>query len=155
MGLVKSGMHIVSGLGAAEGALFLGSLHKLAGKVTDVSVTTCLPMRQFEYMTDEKCVGTFNQDGWFFNSTLRKSFSLGNVSHVPQQLSTAAFKRMWHKNRISISAIVLCPTNTALFLSVCPTLTKIRYRKQRYRYTRSKPCGSSHVWRREFGSSRR
>ena len=97
LGLVKSGMHIVSGLGAAEGALFLGSLHKLAGKVTDVSVTTCLPMRQFEYMTDEKCVGTFNQDGWFFNSTLRKSFSLGNVSHVPQQLSTAAFKRIWHK----------------------------------------------------------
>lgn len=97
LGLVKSGMHIVSGLGAAEGAIFLGSLHKLAGKVTDVSVTTCLPMRQFEYMTDEGCVGTFNQDGWFFNSTMRKSFSLGNVSHVPQQLSTAAFKRICHK----------------------------------------------------------
>ena len=53
LGLVKSGMHIVSGLGAAEGALFLGSLHKLAGKVTDLSVTTCLPMRQFAYLSYE------------------------------------------------------------------------------------------------------
>ena len=91
LSLVKSNDHIVSALAPAEGAAFLGSLHTIA-----VTVTSCLPMGNFEYMTNRAYADSFNVDGWFFTPALRKAMPNGNVSHVPQQLSTAALKRLCH-----------------------------------------------------------
>ncbi len=96
LSLVKNDDHIVSGLAPSEGAAFLSQLHTLKNKVKNVTVTTCLPLGSFEYMTDPDCADTFNQDGWFFTPTLRKSLKLGNVSYVPQHLSSAATKRVYH-----------------------------------------------------------
>ena len=44
LSLVQSDFQIVTGLGAAEGKLFLSSLHTLAGRVKNVTLTNCLPM---------------------------------------------------------------------------------------------------------------
>lgn len=90
LSLVKSNDHIVSALAPAEGAAFLGSLHTIADRVKNVTVTSCLPMGNFEYMTNRAYADSFNVDGWFFTPALRKAMPNGNVSHVPQQLSTAA-----------------------------------------------------------------
>ena len=96
LSLVKSNDHIVSALAPAEGAAFLGSLHTIADRVKYVTVTSCLPMGNFEYMTNRAYADSFNVDGWFFTPALRKAMPNGNVSHVPQQLSTAALKRLCH-----------------------------------------------------------
>lgn len=96
LSLVKSNDHIVSALAPAEGAAFLGSLHTIADRVKNVTVTSCLPMGNFEYMTNRAYADSFNVDGWFFTPALRKAMPNGNVSHVPQQLSTAALKRLCH-----------------------------------------------------------
>jgi acyl-CoA hydrolase len=96
LSLVKNDDHIVSGLAPSEGAAFLSQLHTLKDKVKNVTVTTCLPMGNFEYMTNADCAQAFNQDGWFFTPVLRKSSAIGNVSYVPQHLSSAAIKRIYH-----------------------------------------------------------
>ena len=41
---VKTGDYIVTGLGAAEGREFMTNLHTIAGNVSNVMVSNCLPM---------------------------------------------------------------------------------------------------------------
>lgn len=93
---VKSGDVIVTGLGAAEGKDFLSLLHTIADRVTDVTVTNCLPMTKFDFF-DAAYKDSFQIDGWFFNPQMRGSFKNGNVAFIPNHLHLAAKKRVYHK----------------------------------------------------------
>ena len=104
LSLVKSNDHIVSALAPAEGAAFLGSLHTIADRVKNVTVTSCLPMGNFEYMTNRAYADSFNVDGWFVTPALRKAMPNGNVSHVPQQLSTLEPSRTASTSTPSVEA---------------------------------------------------
>ncbi|NLW53200.1 MAG: 4-hydroxybutyrate--acetyl-CoA CoA transferase [Tissierellia bacterium] len=94
--LVKSGDHIVTGLGASEGREFLSKLHLVGDRVENVSFSNCLPMTKFEFF-DEKYKYAFNLDGWFFAPSLRKAFNNGNTSYIPNHLHTAGSARFGHK----------------------------------------------------------
>ena len=48
LNLIKSGDVIVTGLGAAEAKEISRNLHKIADRVKDVTVTTCLPQEPAE-----------------------------------------------------------------------------------------------------------
>lgn len=87
LSLVKSNDHIVSALAPAEGAAFLGSLHTIADRVKNVTVTSCLPMGNFEYMTNRAYADSFNVDGWFFTPALRKA----HAKRQRQSRAAAAF----------------------------------------------------------------
>ncbi len=93
--VVKSNDVIVTGLGAGEGRLFLEKLHTIADRVTNVTVTNCLPMSEFEFFK-EPYKDAFNVDGWFFAPALRRSFENGNIAFIPNHLHFAATKRIHH-----------------------------------------------------------
>ncbi|MDU5107528.1 acetyl-CoA hydrolase/transferase C-terminal domain-containing protein [Clostridium sp.] len=97
LNLINSGDVIVSGLGSAEPKRILTNLHRIANKVTNVTVTTCLPMEMAEYFTNEKYRHSFNMDGWFYTAAMRKGQKNGNISFIPNHLHLAAIKRMSHK----------------------------------------------------------
>ncbi len=93
--LVKSGDHIVTGLGGSEARDFLSELHTIAKDVKDVTVTNCLPMTDFEFMHGEYA-DVFNVDGWFYNPSMRKVHKQGNAAFIPNHLHLAAIKRLKH-----------------------------------------------------------
>lgn len=93
--LVKSNMNIVTGLGAAEGRLFLSELHTMADQVTNVTVTNCLPMSDQSFMNEEY-KSSFFVDGWFYSPVLRKAHKNGNISFIPNHLHLAGIKRLSH-----------------------------------------------------------
>ena len=73
LNLVKSDDQIVTGLGASEGKLFLSNLHKLHGKVKNVTVNNCLPMQDYEFFVNPLYKDTFNLAGWFENFDVSKN----------------------------------------------------------------------------------
>lgn len=93
---VESDDVIVTGLGPAEGRLFLSDLHTVGDRVKNVTVTNCLSMAPFEFV-DEAYVDSFNVDGWFFTPDLRKRYKNGNIAYIPNHLHLAATRRLDHK----------------------------------------------------------
>lgn len=95
--LVKSGDVIVTGLGAAEAKEMSKNLHKIADKVKNVTVTTCLPQEPGEYFMNPEYKELFRMDGWFYTGVMRKAQKNGNISLIPNHLHLTAFKRQFHK----------------------------------------------------------
>lgn len=93
--LVKTNDNIVTGLGAAEGRLFLSELHTIAENVQNVTVTNCLPMSAQKFMNEEY-KNSFFIDGWFYSPVLRKAHENGNISFIPNHLHLAGIKRIAH-----------------------------------------------------------
>lgn len=94
--LVKTGDQIVVGMAAAEPQLFMANLHKAGDRVTDVTVTNCLPIAYGEFFIDEKWRDHFKLDGWFYTNVLRKAHDHGNISFIPNHLHLAGKKRLFH-----------------------------------------------------------
>ena len=94
LGMVKSDMHIVTGLGCSEAKAFLKQLHTIADRVTNVTVNNCLPMDNYEFFTNPEYAKNFGVDGWFYSPGLRKAHKQGNISFIPNNLHFAASKRL-------------------------------------------------------------
>lgn len=97
LGKIKTGDIIVSALAAAEPVEILRNLHKIADRVEDVTVTTCLPIEMAEYFINPKYNKSFKMDGWFYTAAMRKAHGNGNISFIPNHLHLAAVKRLNHK----------------------------------------------------------
>lgn len=93
--LVKSNDQIFTGLGAAEAHDFLCHLHTIADRVKNVTLTNCLPMTDYPFISG-KYRESFNVDGWFFSKDLRREFPNGNIHYIPNHLHLAAKKRLAH-----------------------------------------------------------
>jgi acyl-CoA hydrolase len=91
--MVKSGDYITTAMGAAEPVAFQSHLHEIAGKVTDVRLTSCLQIPEYEYMKPEYVMQSFWFEPWFYTGVLRKLHDTGRVSFVPNCLSYAGRKR--------------------------------------------------------------
>lgn len=96
LALVKDGDQIVTGLGATEGKEFLSNVHKLHGKVKNITINNCLPMGSYEFFTNPEYKSTFQLDGWFYNPGMRKAHANGNISFIPNHLHFAGQKRFAH-----------------------------------------------------------
>ena len=97
LALVRSGDYIVTGLGAAEGKAFLSELHTIADRVNNVMVTNCLPLGNYEFMTNPAYKDSFRTESWFYTPVLRKAQANGNVSFIPNHLHLSAFKRLCYR----------------------------------------------------------
>jgi acyl-CoA hydrolase len=102
--LVRDGDNITVGLGANEPPAFLGNLHRIAGRVNDVTITDCLPTVPGEYLSEEHIRSSFKIDCWFSTPPLRKLWGTGRISFIPNHLHLAGSKRSFHKpSRLMIS----------------------------------------------------
>lgn len=95
LNMVKSDDNIVTGLGAAEGKMFMDSIHTIADRVKNVTITNCLSMASGVFLNEEY-KDSFNIDGWFFSPPMRKAFKNGNISFIPNHLHLAGWKRLEH-----------------------------------------------------------
>lgn len=121
LSLVKSNDVIVTGLGAAEGQLFMNNIHTIADRVENVTITNCLPTSNGEFLKPEY-KNAFNIDGWFYAPGLRKAHKNGNVSFIPNHLHLAAIKRLHHvKPNIYVGAATMPDKHGYISLSVSNT----------------------------------
>ena len=97
LAVVKSGDYIVTGLGAEEGKLFMTNLHTIADRVTDITVSNCMPMGAYEFMVNPAYADTFTTESWFYTNALRKAQPNGNVSFIYNHLHLAASKRLHYR----------------------------------------------------------
>jgi len=97
LSLVKSNDIVVSAMAGAEAKLFLSSLHTVADRVDNVSVTNCLPFLDAEFFTNASLAETFQVDCWFYSAALRKSHTNGNISFIPNHLHLAGLRRLSHQ----------------------------------------------------------
>ncbi|MGG7142854.1 acetyl-CoA hydrolase/transferase family protein [Clostridium nigeriense] len=99
LSLIKSGDVIVTGLGGAEPREILNNLHKISDRVTDVTVTTCLPLEPAEYFMNPEYQNSFKMDSWFYSGPMRKAIKNGNknITLIPNHLHESAYKRGFHK----------------------------------------------------------
>lgn len=97
LSIVNSGDYIVTGLGSAEGREFMTNLHTIADRVTNVMVSNCLPMGNYEFMVNPQYKHSFRTEGWFYTPALRKAHANGNVSFIPNHLHLAATKRLFYR----------------------------------------------------------
>ncbi|NLW52112.1 MAG: 4-hydroxybutyrate--acetyl-CoA CoA transferase [Tissierellia bacterium] len=93
--LVKSDMHIVTGLGGSEAREFFKFLHTRAEEVDNVTVTTYLPQGKYEYMNEEY-KGKFHVDSLFYTGVNRTLEGYGMSSYIPNNLSAAGRDRLSH-----------------------------------------------------------
>ncbi len=91
--LVQNGSMITVGMAAAEPYEFLTNLHRIAGKVKDVTITDCLPTVPGEYLSNPEYFKAFHVESWFYTPLLRKLQATGQVSFIPNNLHFAGTKR--------------------------------------------------------------
>ncbi len=97
LAMVQSGDNITVGMAGAEPVEFLGKLHTIADRVTDVTISSCLNTAPGEYLNEQYLQKAFLLDSWFFSPTLRKLQHTGRVSYIPNHLHLAGFKRNFHR----------------------------------------------------------
>ena len=95
--LIKDGDLITVGLGANEPPSFLARLHEIADRVSDVTITNCLPTAPGAYLEEENVRKAFRIDSWFSTPALRKLAGTGRVSYIPNHLHLAGTKRNAHR----------------------------------------------------------
>ncbi len=91
--MVKSNMHIFTGLGGSEAQEFMNKLHTIKDRVKNVHVTNCLPLSSCEYINYPE---SFCADSWFYTPLYRKVHKQGNVSFIPNHLHFAGDRRLEH-----------------------------------------------------------
>ncbi|MCL2603678.1 MAG: 4-hydroxybutyrate--acetyl-CoA CoA transferase [Defluviitaleaceae bacterium] len=124
VGFIKNGDHIVSALGAAEGQCFLGELHTAAGRLKDITVTSCLSLRGYPYL-DAAYRDTFQTDSIFLSPPTRAAYPNGNVSYLPGHLHACGVNRLVHrKPNIYIGAATMPDKHGFVSLSVSNTYEK-------------------------------
>lgn len=123
--LVKDHDYIVTGLAASEAQDFLSELHTIAHRVTDIMVTDCLPIKEFEYFANPEYKKKFILDGWFYTAGLRKLHKNGNISFIPNHLHLSAVKRLaYRKPNIYIGAASIPDKHGYISLSLSNTYEK-------------------------------
>ena len=119
---VKTNDHIVSGLAAAEPKEFFTRLHEVADKVRNVTISTCLPVGNYEYFANPEYMDSFLMEGWFYSPAIRKAHKNGNVSFIPNHLHLAAFKRNYHmKPNIYVGSASVMDKHGYISLSLSAT----------------------------------
>lgn len=95
--LVKDNDYIVAGMCASEGREFFTHLHEISNRVNKITIDNCLPLKNYEYMSNIEYSNIFSVNSWFFSNDLRKGFKNGNISFIPNQLHNAGVQRIENK----------------------------------------------------------
>ena len=117
--LIQDGDLITVGLGANEPPLFMSHLHEIADRVTNVTITNCLPMAPGEYISEENVRKAFIIDSWFSTPVLRKLSHTGRVSYIPNNLHFAGTKRNFHRPSQVMISLASTPGPDGLIRFAC------------------------------------
>lgn len=94
LAMIKSNDFIITPLGASEPSDLLKELHTIRDNgVRGCQLTNCLPMGNYEFITNPEYKDTIFVNGWFYSPVMRGAQNNGNASHAPQHLHSAYTKR--------------------------------------------------------------
>lgn len=94
---IKSGDHVVVGLGAAEPQAVLTKLHEEAHRLRDVRIINCLPMGTYDFFSNPQYKDAYLMEGWFYSGVMRKLHENKNITFIPNHLHFASTKRIAYK----------------------------------------------------------
>jgi acyl-CoA hydrolase len=93
--LVQSHQTIATGIAGSEPPGLLTELGKHKDRLNDVTVWVCLPLREYDYVTQPDMAGHFYVQNWFYSGTDRRMHSQGRVSYIPNNLHRAATDKLY------------------------------------------------------------
>jgi acyl-CoA hydrolase len=88
--LVQSHQTIGIAMAASEPPGLLAELGRHAGRLEDVTVWVCLPLRQYDFILKPEMTGHFFVENWFYGAPDRKVHPEGRTSYIPNNLHQAA-----------------------------------------------------------------
>jgi acyl-CoA hydrolase len=95
---IKTDDCVISALGAAEPNGLLEQLHTIAPRVSNVSVSTVLPMRPFRWFMEPAMKGHFEHHAWFYSAGIRKAaVEAHTCTYVPNHLHAAGLDRIIYR----------------------------------------------------------
>ena len=109
LALVKSDDYIVTGLAQSEARVFQQNLHKIAHRVKNVRVSTCLNILDYEYIKNAAYKEAFIHESWFYTPSLRAAHANGNVSFIPNHLHLGSRNRLTYRKPNIFTAVVSYP----------------------------------------------
>lgn len=95
--MINNGDQIITGLGGGEARNFLRNVHRIADRVQDVTISTCLPVENYEFFMNPQYSKSIYNDSWFLNGGQRKAYPQGAVSFIPNHLHLAISKRLFYR----------------------------------------------------------
>lgn len=119
LNMVRSNQTIVVGMTPAEPRLFLRNLHKIADKVNNVTVFTCLNMENYSFYMDSSLSGIFTNASWYFGQSNREAVKagFGTVTYVPNNLHQAG-TNLLNSRPIDIFVGIASPMDKNGFLTL-------------------------------------
>ncbi|HPZ45114.1 MAG TPA: acetyl-CoA hydrolase/transferase C-terminal domain-containing protein [Coprothermobacter proteolyticus] len=115
---VKSGDSIVVGMAAAEPVGLLSNLHLIRDRVRDVTVVSCLLLKDYEYYKYvDKQDSPFRSETWYLGEYERALFKEGKSSYIPNNLHMAASDRIQAKE-INIYSGSATPMDSRGYMSL-------------------------------------
>jgi acyl-CoA hydrolase len=88
--LVQSHQTIGVAMAGSEPPGLLAELGRHAGRLEDVTVWVCLPVRQYDFILKPEMTGHFFVENWFYGAPDRKVHPEGRTSYIPNNLHQAA-----------------------------------------------------------------
>lgn len=119
LSLVQSNQTIVVGMTPMEPKLFLRNLHRVADRVENVTVFTCLNMESYPFYMKEEYGKSFQNASWYFGASNREAVKnkYGTVSYVPNNLHQAA-TNLLDSREVDIFVGVASPMDKNGFLTL-------------------------------------
>jgi len=117
--LIGDGDLITVGLAGNEPPTLLTNLHRIADRVTDVTITNCLPIVPGEYISEENLRKAFLIDSWFITPALRKLNNTGRVSYIPGHMHFMAPRRNYHRPSQFLVSLASTPGPDGLIRFAC------------------------------------
>ncbi len=115
--ILKPGMTIVAGMTPMEPQLFLSHLHE--ADVDNVSIFTCLNIKDYNFYLDETYEGKFMNNSWFYGPSNREAVKKGikTVTYVPNNLHQAG-TNLISSRKIDLFVGVASPMDKNGFLTL-------------------------------------
>jgi len=79
---------------ASEPVGLLTELGRQAGRLEDVTVWVCLPLRPYDFLVRPEMAGRISAENWFYGVADRDAHPQGRISYLPNNLHAAARTRL-------------------------------------------------------------
>ncbi|MBN2043949.1 MAG: ABC transporter substrate-binding protein [Anaerolineales bacterium] len=94
VGMTQSHHVIGTSMAAAEPVGLLTELGQHRGRLYDVKIWVCLPLREYDFVIKPEMAGHFFVENWFYGAPDRAVHPQGRISYIPNNLHAAAKVRL-------------------------------------------------------------
>ncbi len=119
VGMVQSHQTIGVAMAASEPPGLLTELGNHTGRLEDVTVWVCLPLRVYDFIQNPSMNGHFFVENWFYGGPDRQVHSEGRVSYIPNNLHQAATNKLLAaKHKVNVFFGSATPPDARGFMSL-------------------------------------